>query len=283
MSGLANTQWSEQPKPASIAETDNILGLVSDVNALIEISALRTRLNTGNQVFTGGITVGSHITMPNGGTIGQGAGPLIRFDSSNKILGILGGKVGIGTANPRSLLSNTSTDLSTVADNTTGLVWLNNVSAKAAATFKNTNATNPICAAFVLSLFTPADGDVYCTFRDGGLAEEGRIDGDGSGGVNYQSISDVRAKENPIDYIDNALSIVKQIRVIKYGSEDEGLIGFDAEQFYNIEKTGIGKPNPQNEFYMMDYSKKVPLLYKAIQELNTILEDQAAQIEALKA
>jgi len=44
------------------------------------------------------------ITLADGGSIGQSAGPLITFDDTNNYLEITGCKVGIGTTSPRSIL-----------------------------------------------------------------------------------------------------------------------------------------------------------------------------------
>ena len=47
-----------------------------------------------------GLTLTGNITMPDGGTIGQAAGPLLTFDDTNDYLEITGCSVGIGTATP---------------------------------------------------------------------------------------------------------------------------------------------------------------------------------------
>lgn len=55
---IQNKKWSQQSIAASIAETDVVLGLVESVtgkNAQIEIPKLRTRLNTGDQIFDAGV------------------------------------------------------------------------------------------------------------------------------------------------------------------------------------------------------------------------------------
>lgn len=55
---LQNKKHSQQSIAASIAETDVVLGLVESVtgkNAQIEIPKLRTRLNTGDQIFDAGV------------------------------------------------------------------------------------------------------------------------------------------------------------------------------------------------------------------------------------
>ncbi len=114
-----------------MAEADSFWGLVnSGVNAgRISVSAVRTRLNTGVQAFTTDVGIGGDLTMtgdvviPDGGTIGQAAGPLMTFDDTNNYLEITGCNVGIGTSAATNLLtlgdttSVISTDTSGGSDN----------------------------------------------------------------------------------------------------------------------------------------------------------------------
>jgi len=50
------------------------------------------------------LTLTGNITMPDGGTIGQAAGPLLAFDDTSNYLEITGCNVGIGTTTPNALL-----------------------------------------------------------------------------------------------------------------------------------------------------------------------------------
>ncbi|MDP3723630.1 MAG: LamG-like jellyroll fold domain-containing protein, partial [Candidatus Omnitrophota bacterium] len=56
-----------------------------------------------------GGTLTGNLVIPNAGTLGQAAGPLLTFDDTNNELEITGGNVGIGTASPVSLLALQST------------------------------------------------------------------------------------------------------------------------------------------------------------------------------
>ena len=59
---------------------------------------------TAGPTFSGTVTMGSSTVIPNGGTIGQAAGPLLTFDDTNNYLEITGCNVGIGTTNPQAIL-----------------------------------------------------------------------------------------------------------------------------------------------------------------------------------
>jgi len=55
---------------------------------------------TAGPTFTGTVTMGSSTVIPNGGTIGQAAGPLLTFDDTNNYLEITGCSIGFGIAAP---------------------------------------------------------------------------------------------------------------------------------------------------------------------------------------
>ena len=55
-------------------------------------------------IFTGTITWPATVIVPDGGTFGQAAGPLLTFDDSNNYLEITGCSVGIGTDAPAEIL-----------------------------------------------------------------------------------------------------------------------------------------------------------------------------------
>jgi len=57
-------------------------------------------LTSVGAIGCGTITTTGNIVMPNGGTIGQAAGPLITFNDTDNYLGITGCKVGVGVLDP---------------------------------------------------------------------------------------------------------------------------------------------------------------------------------------
>jgi len=56
---------------------------------------------TAGPTFSGTVTVGASVVVPDGGTIGQAAGPLLTFDDTNNYLEITGCDIGIGITAPQ--------------------------------------------------------------------------------------------------------------------------------------------------------------------------------------
>ena len=80
------------------------ISLRQDLYSLINDDA---SFNTGITGDLAGDVVGNvtgSVVVPNTGTVGQAAGPLLTFDDTNNYLEIAGCKVGIGTTGPRALL-----------------------------------------------------------------------------------------------------------------------------------------------------------------------------------
>lgn len=92
-------------RAACIAATisDNDLTHSPDGNSVFDALALKAPI--ASPTFTGIVTMNSSVIIPDGGTIGQAAGPLLAFDDTNNYLEITGCKVGIGTTTPISILN----------------------------------------------------------------------------------------------------------------------------------------------------------------------------------
>ena len=133
---------------------------------------------------------------------------------------------------------------------------------------------------------TGAAGMVY--FYNGN-GEVGKIITDGSA-TSYNTSSDYRLKEN-VDYDFTALDRVAQLKPSRFNfisDADTTVDGFLAHEVQDIvpeaisgEKDGVddeGHP----EYQGIDQSKLVPLLTKAIQEQQTIIDDLKTRIEALE-
>jgi|DEB0MinimDraft_4_1074332.scaffolds.fasta_scaffold13584_2 hypothetical protein len=117
----------------------------------------------------------------------------------------------------------------------------------------------------------------------------GKITTSGSS-TNYDTSSDYRLKEN-VDYDFNALDRVAQLKPARFNfiaDADTTVDGFLAHEVQSIvpeaitgEKDAVDdEGNP--EYQGIDQSKLVPLLTKAIQEQQTIIDDLKTRIEALE-
>ena len=89
-----------------------------DGNSVFDALALKSPI--ASPTFTGTVTMPASVVIPDGGTIGQAAGPLIAFDDTNNYLEITGCNVGIGTTAPTSGLTFGSAKSTISLDTTDG-------------------------------------------------------------------------------------------------------------------------------------------------------------------
>jgi hypothetical protein len=106
----------------------------------------------------------------------------------------------------------------------------------------------------------------------------------------YQTSSDKRLKEN-IENSSNTLSKVLDIKVRSFDwKEDESHVdyGFIAQELYDVFPEVVGKGDDTNEIddpkgvWQVEYGRLTPVLVKAIQEQQTIINDLKARITALE-
>ncbi len=136
---------------------------------------------------------------------------------------------------------------------------------------------------------TPTNATFYALFTDGvNSFVQGSIRATGAGGVQFNTTSDRRLKQNISD-LENALSKVMNIRPRDYEfkvNPDKRVSGFIAQELVEIYPQAVsGNPDDDVNINPMsvDYSQLTPLLTAAIQEQQAIIDSQKAEIEALKA
>tara|TARA_R100000654_G_scaffold73796_1_gene107117 strand:- start:446 stop:1882 length:1437 start_codon:yes stop_codon:yes gene_type:complete len=137
----------------------------------------------------------------------------------------------------------------------------------------------------------------FIEFSQNGAAR-GSITYNGSSTL-YNASSDYRLKENATP-IQNALSKINLLNPINFdwkesGDNSDGFLAHEAQtvvpyavtgvkdEVYTDENSGEEKTNGEPKYQVMDYGKLTPLLVKAIQEQQTIIEDLKARIEALES
>jgi len=130
-----------------------------------------------------------------------------------------------------------------------------------------------------------------------GTSSRGTITYNGSAMV-YGGTSDYRLKEN-ITPIENALAKVSALNPINFkwkdsGESSEGFLAHEAQTVVPYAVTGVKdevatdenspeeKANGEPLYQTVDYGKITPLLVKAIQEQQTIIDDLKARIETLE-
>ena len=129
-------------------------------------------------------------------------------------------------------------------------------------------------------------------------AQRGVISYDGSNMV-YGGTSDYRLKKN-VTPIENALTKISALNPINFdwiesGENHDGFLAHEAQTVIPYAVTGVKdevatdanspeeKANGEPLYQMMEYGKLTPLLVKAIQEQQTIIDDLKARIEALES
>ena len=132
-----------------------------------------------------------------------------------------------------------------------------------------------------------AQGAFLTMFWGGGLV--GYINYNGSG-VNYNTSSDVRLKKNIVD-APSAINLLNNVKVRSFDWISEDIhddFGFVAQELYEVYPKAVTSQKDNEDGVMdmpwaVDYSKLVPVLTKAIQEQQTIINDLKARIETLEA
>lgn len=128
-------------------------------------------------------------------------------------------------------------------------------------------------------------------------ATRGNITYTGSA-TSYNASSDYRLKENAAP-IQNALSKIDSLNPINFdwiesGDNSDGFLAHEIQavlpytvtgtkdEVYTDENSGEEKTNGQPKYQVMDYAKLTPLLVKAVQEQQTIIDDLKSRIETLE-
>tara|TARA_R100001460_G_scaffold91070_1_gene132818 strand:- start:9 stop:848 length:840 start_codon:yes stop_codon:yes gene_type:complete len=110
-----------------------------------------------------------------------------------------------------------------------------------------------------------------------------------AGGTSFGTYSDERLKEN-IQDIGSVTDKIKDIRCVSFNRTDiensKETIGFIAQDFVGkfdqvLDKTKL-KDSDEEEYYLIKYTETIPVLLKAIQEQQTIIDDLKTRIETLE-
>ena len=129
---------------------------------------------------------------------------------------------------------------------------------------------------------TDASHRVVQVFTDNGGTYRGRITINNSS-CSFTAASDYRLKEN-IETLPNGLDRLKQLKPVKFKWKEhdytsEGFIAHEVQEIYPDAVVGA---KDDAVMQSMDYGKITPLLVKAIQEQQTIIDDLKARIETLE-
>jgi hypothetical protein len=142
---------------------------------------------------------------------------------------------------------------------------------------------------FVANDTSNAAGVGFAAFAVNGTSTGGAIGSitrnGSSSAVLYNTTSDQRLKENIAD-ADAALGTVAAIKVRKYDWKEGGQhedYGFIAQELAEVVNNVVSKGRTEEDMWAVDYGKLTPLLCKAIQEQQALINDLTARIAALEA
>ena len=207
------------------------------------------------------------LIINNGTGVGSG-GIIIQTNSSEKMRIGSNGNVGIGIANQSGVR-----------------LYVDAPAATHASVFRNSQAN---FAPIVVDNTATSGTRFFMSFRLNNT-EVGKITSTGSS-TTYATTSDYRAKENVVE-MTGALDRVNQLQPKRFNfisDADTTVDGFLAHEVQDIVPEAVigekdvvdDEGNP--EYQGIDQSKLVPLLTKAIQEQQTIIEDLKSRIETLE-
>jgi len=156
------------------------------------------------------------------------------------------------------------------------------------ARFRNTNNLSGSKGIIIQTgpITNPTTSTYYALFLDGNGTNIGGIRGNGSGGTMYSTTSDRRLKQN-IRPLSGALELLSQINPKTYqmkSNPDQDEIGFIAQELQKILPIAVGgSPTDDVEESPMtvDYGRLSPVLVGAIQEQQTVIEQQEDKIQML--
>ncbi len=162
------------------------------------------------------------------------------------------GYLGIGTTTPVRLLH--------VYDDAAGFV----------SRFENINTASTADGIIIQigPTSNPGAGNHFINFEDGDGTVVGKVQGDGSGGVTYNTTSDRRIKRNIVDThygIEDVLNI--QVRDYNPLNSEKDVTGFIAQELFEVYPLAVSPGETEDEIWTVDYSRVTPLLTKGLQDI----------------
>lgn len=291
----------------------------ADYNVAIGESAGGSGPLTGDLNVLIGRGAGDSVTSgSNNVNIGADAGALISSGSDNTILGdnagntlttgsrniLIGKSVDVPTLGTSDYLSlgdvlfgDLSTDFVGVGDTTPDFKFdvEGNTSGAAVASFfndgNNTDREGIVIFAGVDD-HTAASTSTLASFRDGDGTVVGSITF-GSSVTAFNTTSDERLKDNIVDTdlsIDDLMDIQVRDFTWRADRDDKVTHGFIAQELYDVYPGAVTLPAKENGFWMVDYSKLMPLTIKALQDvqlevtdIQTLAEGEDSFVERIRA
>ncbi len=157
------------------------------------------------------------------------------------------------------------------------MLWMDNIAGNFAATIQNDGGNSN---RHVLRLIGGQDANpsnIMIQFVDGDESTQvGRIEGDGAGGVNYNSGSDERQKQD-IEPLVLSLDKILALRPVEYRGRGADRSKGKTPGFVAQEVMGVipeaAVYDEEEDIYLVSWNKFIPFMWGAIQELNAKVEE----------
>ena len=146
--------------------------------------------------------------------------------------------------------------------------------------------TNAAAVSIRIGTSVPHSGN-YLGFFKNNSTLTGHVNGNGSGGVNYSTVSDRRLKTNILD-IDNSLELIAKMqpRIYEYksylGKREYGFIAQELQEVYPQAVSGNPNGDVNTDPMMVDYGRLTPILTAGIKELQKEVLQLKKENETLK-
>jgi hypothetical protein len=212
------------------------------------------------------------ITVDTGGTLdinlGTAAGDDFTVDTNTFVVNGTNGYVGLGTNSPNHQFSNNGGSFANL-DAATGFYWTGGAASKYAAGYR-TGSDPGWAMGIKIGITDPDDTDFYIHFLDDQGNVEGSISGkSGGGGVQLNDASDERLKENIVD-TSKGLATINAIKVRDYNKKglQTTVTGFIAQELKEVVPNAVHVPSDPSKMMSVATSELIPILIKAVQELD---------------
>lgn len=264
--------------PAALFTVGN--GDLFQVNSSGAIAAATGVVSSGTITFSGlstGVVINSSGTLSSTAQLSANrGGTAINTAASTGVPVIVSGTWSV----PTTFVYDTSGNMLGIGDATPDFkldVETDAASSSAASFFNDGNNTNRAGIAISAGVddHTAASTSTLIAFRDGDGTAVGSISF-GSSATAYNTTSDVRLKDNIEDTdlsIDDLMDV--QVRDFTWRADRDDKIthGFIAQELYDVYPSAVTLPAEEGGYWMVDYSKLMPLAIKAIQDVNTKVID----------
>ncbi len=220
---------------------------------------------------TGGTSNYGVYGKSNGTTTGTNIGGYFTASGSstnNYGLLVADGLVGLGTLTPSYKLTVETSNLSYIAN------------------FKHTTNSTSSNGIIIQAGSNSSAGAEMIQFKRNDGTDIGNISQNSSTTVAYNTTSDRRLKDNIVNThfgINDLMKIQVRDYFYKADSSKTPVTGFIAQELYEIFPNAVSKPANEEEMWSVDYGKVTPLLVKAIQEQQALIEKLQAENAAMKA